>query len=67
MTKKTGTTRRLIDVLAVLLVIAGFGLLHNKSRSLEVAGSIFIGMGSLYWMIRLLLSYRTGGKSQPPH
>jgi len=56
---------RVLDVVAIVLIILGFGILHNKSRMLEIAGSIFIGLGSLYFIVLLLRSYKQSDNSDP--
>ena len=48
----------MLDVVALVLIILGFGILHNNSRTLEIAGSICIGLGSLYFSVLLLRSYK---------
>ena len=65
MTKNTKPLLRVLDVVALVLIIVGFGILHNKSRALEIAGSICIGLGSLYFIVLLLRSYKqTDGSDQ---
>ncbi len=58
MTKKAEPKLRVLDVVAIVLVILGFSILHNKNRVLEIAGSVSIGLGCLYFIILLLRSYK---------
>ncbi|RKD89847.1 hypothetical protein [Mangrovibacterium diazotrophicum] len=64
MTKKEKPLLRVWDVVAVLLVILGFGILHNKSRVLEIAGSVCIGIGTLYFLVLLIRSNKKAGDSE---
>ncbi len=54
---------RVWDVIAVVLIILGFGILHNKSRVLEIAGSVCIGLGSLYFIVLLIRANRKADRS----
>jgi len=56
MTKKGKPLLRVWDIVAVLLVILGFSILHNNSRTLEIAGSVCIGLATLYFLVLMIRS-----------
>lgn len=47
---------KIIHIIAVILIVTGFGIIHSKSRILEISGSVCIGIGSLYFIVLLLRS-----------
>lgn len=44
-------------VIAIILIIMGFGMIHGKSVLREQIGNISIGVGSLYLIFLLYLSW----------
>lgn len=44
---------KIFAVISVILIIVGFGILHNKNSFLETLGSVFIGLGTLYFLFVL--------------
>lgn len=46
------------NIVALVLIVLGFGILHNKYRVLEIAGSVCIGIGSLYFLVVLIRANR---------
>ncbi|MGF7139140.1 hypothetical protein [Roseimarinus sediminis] len=49
--------RRINSIIAGLLIFAGFGMIHSPVQSTEKLGSIFIGIGSLYFIVLIVKSY----------
>lgn len=54
--------KRIFAVVAIILIISGFGMIHGKSVLREQIGSIAIGLGSLYLIFLLYLSWSKGSK-----
>lgn len=50
-----------LKILAAFLIFIGFGMIHGNSQLVERLGSIFIGVGSFYF---ILLLYRLQRKKQ---
>jgi hypothetical protein len=50
--------KKIAAVVGVLLIIMGFGMIHNGDPVIETIGSVGIGVGCLYFIVLLLLSMR---------
>lgn len=50
--------KKIISVVAALLIIYGFSLLHRETYGMERTGGILIGIGSLYFIVLLFTSSR---------
>jgi hypothetical protein len=48
--------KKALSVVAALLIIYGFSILHRDSYSMERLGGILIGVGTLYFIVLLLRS-----------
>ncbi|MBN2805106.1 MAG: hypothetical protein JXR22_00465 [Prolixibacteraceae bacterium] len=46
-----------IKIVAAFLIFAGFGMIHASTQVIERLGSIFIGIGALYFIL-LLVFYK---------
>jgi hypothetical protein len=55
-----------LKIMAAFLIFAGFGMIHAATQLVERLGSIFIGIGALYFII-LLVFYKPSEqrKNQP--
>lgn len=53
-----------LHILAVVLIILGFGVIHNSHKALEIAGSVSIGIGCLYFIILLLIASKKDKSQQ---
>lgn len=51
-------TKRFFAIVAIVCIIMGFGMIHGKSVLREQIGSIAIGLGSLYLIFLLFLSWK---------
>lgn len=56
--------KKIVSVVAALLIIYGFSLLHRETYGMERTGGILIGVGSLYFIVLLYLSSRKGEQKQ---
>lgn len=50
--------KRILPITAFLFLFFGFGMIHAPSNIVEKLGSIFIGIGALYFIVLLIMSYR---------
>lgn len=51
-------TKRFFAIVAIVCIIMGFGMIHWESVLWEQIGSIAIGLGSLYLIFLLFLSWK---------
>lgn len=49
---------KIFHILALLLILLGFGIVHNTNSGLQMTGSIFISAGCLYFLVILLFSLK---------
>ena len=54
--------KRILSIIAFLFLFMGFGMIHAASNIVEKLGSIFIGIGALYFIVLLIMSYRKQNK-----
>jgi|GEM_PF-4196536 hypothetical protein len=50
--------RKVLSVIAALLIIYGFSIIHRDSYIMERTGGILIGAGCLYFIILLVLTQK---------
>jgi hypothetical protein len=55
--------KKILAIIAALLLFLGFGMIHAGSVWVESTGSVFIGIGALYFIVRLLLDRRKNSGS----
>lgn len=48
--------KKALNITAILLIIIGFGIVHNPSRIVEITGSLCVGAGALYYIVLIYLS-----------
>lgn len=47
----------ILSVVAAAFIFFGFGMIHGGSSTVETIGNILIGVGCLYLIYRLYISY----------
>lgn len=47
--------QNVLNIIAVLLIIYGFSIVHQPKPIMEIAGSICVGIGALYFVVKILL------------
>ncbi|MBN2743147.1 hypothetical protein [Breznakibacter xylanolyticus] len=50
-------------VIAILLIIAGFGMIHSTKGIMEIISILFIGMGTFYLLYLLFTSSKNRNES----
>lgn len=56
--------KKIMSIIAAVLVFFGFGMIHSPSPIVERLGSMLIGIGSLWLIIVLIKSIKKSQKSQ---
>ena len=54
--------KQFLAVIAILMIIFGFGMIHGTSRLMEIVSILMIGLGAAY-LLFLVLKY--SGKNPP--
>lgn len=52
--------KAILNLIAISLIVLGFGLIHNPKQMMEYLGSSFIGVGSVYLLLVLLITKPKG-------
>ena len=52
--------KTIFTVIAAACIVVGFGMIHATNSSIEKAGSILIGIGTIYLIILLIRSIYQG-------
>lgn len=50
-------------VISILLMVAGFGMIHNGKPTVEYAGSAMIALPAIYLLVLLFKAYAKMGKN----
>lgn len=54
--------KQFLAVIAILMIITGFGMIHSTSRLMEIVSILLIGAGAAYL---LFLVFKYSGQNKP--